>query len=146
MEKKELKNRKSALKGAIIGIACAICMFATAQGLTAQTIQLKGGSCVVDTVVEIPSKFVNKNVRVEFKYAFEEDATIKDLMPLFKEGYFALGKTKYEATGIVFDSQTMEIEKTGKVSLTLQVPNATKVANLKFVFNKQEVSLKNIKK
>jgi hypothetical protein len=124
---------------AAIGMLLVLCLPATAQ-----TIQIKGGSCVVDTVVEIPSGSVAKFIRVDFKYTFDENATMSALIPLMKEGQFVVGKKKYQPNGISMDEKLMknEAEKEGIVSLTLQIPKGEDVEKIKYTFNKQTISLK----
>jgi len=140
-----LKSKKRSIKGLMLGMVCAaICLFANAQDIVKHTIQFKGGSCVFDKMVEIPGGTVSKHVRVDFQYTLNEDATISTLMVLMSEGQFVAGKKKYKPNAIVTPmpkDNTQKIEETGIVSLTLQVPNATKVETLKFVFNKQEITL-----
>ncbi|MDR3094189.1 MAG: hypothetical protein LBU62_06060 [Bacteroidales bacterium] len=132
------------MKTRITGMICAICLFAMSQCLTAQTIQFKGGSCVLDTVVEIPGGSMIKYARVDFKYTLNENATIKVLHVLLDKGLFVVKKNKYKANGIVFDTDEWEnvnAKKDGIVSLVLSIPSEIKIKSLKFVYNKQEIPL-----
>ncbi|MDR3340664.1 MAG: hypothetical protein LBT25_11360 [Candidatus Symbiothrix sp.] len=148
MIKVDLKNRKNTLNGVVTGMICAICLFAMSQGLTAQTIQFKGGSCVLDTVVEISGGFVAKYARVGFKYTLDENAKVDVLYVLLEKGQFVANRKKYKANSIAFDAEQGEIstKKNGVVSLIVSIPNEVKIESLKFVFNKQEIPLKHITK
>ncbi|MDR1197726.1 MAG: hypothetical protein LBK94_01765 [Prevotellaceae bacterium] len=148
MEKAKIKN-KSVFKGAVIGMICAICLFATAHGLSAQTIQFQGGYCMPDTVVETTGGTMGRYVRVDFKYTLDENATMTALTALLDKGQFVAGKKKYKANGIVFDAaneEEMKTNKNGTVSLTVFMPNTVKMESVKFVLGKQEVPVKQIKK
>jgi hypothetical protein len=145
MKNKKSENRKNTLKGAITGMICVICLFAMSQGLTAQTIQFKGGSCVLDTVVEIPGGFAVKYVRVSFKYTLDENAKTDVLYVLLDKGQFVASGRKYQANSIVFnvdEQEEISAKKDGVVSLIVSIPTKIKTESLKFVFNKQEIPLK----
>jgi signal transduction histidine kinase len=144
MVKMKSKNRKNALRSAIAGTICAICLLATAQGLTAQTIQFQGVSCVFDTIVEVGGGFTNKFVRVGFKYTLDENVMVNVLTTLLDKGQFRANRRKYKANSIVFDIEQGEIntKKNGIVSLVVSIPVETKIESLRFVFNKQEIPLR----
>ncbi|MDR2293440.1 MAG: hypothetical protein LBE11_08225 [Prevotellaceae bacterium] len=126
-------------------IGAALMLLATLQSAS-QTIQFEGGSCVFDTIVETKGGVSGRSVRVDFKYTLDENATLTDMKTLLDKGQFVAGRTKFKANGIVFDvdnAEEMKTKKNGTISLTVFIPAKIKMESVKFVFNKQTVSLKN---
>ena len=143
----ELKNKKSVL---LIGTICAICIFATAHDLTAQTIQFQSGSCELNKVVEFGRGDVNKWISVDFKYAMndsiEGEEVTKALINEFcGKGEFVVKTNRYQyyKLEIKLDEQK-EIPKNGEMSVVILIPNTIDTDSLNFVLDKKSVSLKDM--
>jgi len=132
----------------LIGTICAICIFATAHNIAAQTIQFQSGSCELSKVVEFGRGDVNKWIHVDFKYAMNDDIEGKDVTKALINEFCGKGefvvKTKryqYYRLDIKLDEQK-EIPKNGEMTVVILIPNTIEIDSINFVIDKQSVSLK----
>jgi hypothetical protein len=120
--------------------------FITAQNATAQTIQFKDVSCVLDTVIEMPTGGLNKMIIVSLKYIKDENIALKpaDLLQTLNGTLLVSNKKRYNIYSINMDANNAnEINWEGSVRVIFSIPNEVKVdKSFKLVYKKQELPLK----